>query len=378
MPFILIEGGDLFAPEPAGGQSILIAETKIQKVGPVDLERLRGLEVPVERLDAAGCWVLPGLIDPHNHILGAGGENGFSSRMSEISLSDLIAGGITTVVGLLGTDTTTRHISSLYSKASQLAEEGVNAYFYTGGFELPPQTITNSVRNDLVLIDKAIGLGEVAISDERFVDPDPHELAFQVMEARLGGKMAGKAGVTCLHLGSGKKRVGLLHTLLGEYEVPVDALYPTHITRTPELMNDAVDLARRGAYVDMDTVDEDLPQQLRAYLDLGGPPDKLTVSSDSLTPGGSPTKYFRQFTACLKEGGFTLAQLLPHFTTNTAAALKMDDRKGRLKAGYDADVLVIRKNSYEIEHLVIGGRVLVRSGRPARKSKEEQQREESQ
>ena len=44
----------------------------------------------------------------HSHITGGGGEAGPASRCPEARLSELLDAGITTVVGVIGTDTVTR------------------------------------------------------------------------------------------------------------------------------------------------------------------------------------------------------------------------------------------------------------------------------
>src|SRR5689334_23705184 len=169
--FTLIEHGEVYAPESRGVQPVLLAGDKIVKIGAVDGAKLAALELPCEIVDAAGCLVTPGLIDPHEHVIGAGGEEGFASRTTEVPLSQLLKNGITTAIGCLGTDTTTRHLSSLLGKVRQLEADGLTAYMYTGGFQVPPPTLTGSVMDDLVLIDKIIGVGEIAISDTRSVAP---------------------------------------------------------------------------------------------------------------------------------------------------------------------------------------------------------------
>ena len=57
--------------------------------------------------------------------------------------------GVTTVVGCLGTDGMTRHLTSLLAKARGLEREGITAYMYTGSYEVPVQTITDSVKKIL-------------------------------------------------------------------------------------------------------------------------------------------------------------------------------------------------------------------------------------
>ncbi len=59
-------------------------------------------------LDVPGCVITPGLVDMHVHIIGGGGEAGPSSCTPQSQLSNFLEAGITTVVGVLGTDCITR------------------------------------------------------------------------------------------------------------------------------------------------------------------------------------------------------------------------------------------------------------------------------
>ena len=372
MHFTLVEHGELYAPEPLGVQSILLAGDKIAQIGGIDGAALAHAGVECDTVDARGCYVVPGFIDPHAHLIGAGGEQGFRSRMPEIGLSQLIGAGVTTVVGLLGTDTTTRYLPSLFAKAAQLNAEGINAFFYTGGFEIPPTTLTGEVTSDLTMIDMIIGTGEVAISDERWIDPQLDDLAHVVAATRLGGMMGGKAGVTHFHVGEGEKRLTLLFELLDNYVIQPECLYPTHITRSEALMDEAIQLAKRGCFVDTDTVNEDLAKWLRYYYEHGGPPAQLTASSDAHTPGGSPHKLYRQFVSCMQEGGFALAEVLPHFTSNVATALKLE-QKGRLELGKAADLLLLERKSLELDTVFACGRRFMERGKLVVKSQLEQQ-----
>jgi beta-aspartyl-dipeptidase (metallo-type) len=372
MKFTLIEHGELYGPQPLGTQSILLADGRIAKLGPVDQAALRTLEFELEVIDARGCVVTPGFIDPHAHLIGAGGEEGFASRMPEMLVSQIVCAGVTTLVGLLGTDTSTRNLNCLQAKAAQLCDEGLTAFMYTGGFELPPRTMTGKVIDDLVLIDKIIGSGEIAISDSRWIDPLLDPLAHLVAETRLGGQIGGKAGVTHFHTGPGRRRLGLLHELLDQYDLPAEAIYPTHIGRSKELLADAIALAQRGSFVDLDTVEEDLGENLLYYREHGGPLDRLTVSSDAHTPSGSSRKLYEQFASAVCDYRLPLAEVLPLFTSNVAAVLQLPN-KGELAAGKDADLLVLRKERLELLHLFARGRQFVKDGRLVAVSKQEQQ-----
>jgi beta-aspartyl-dipeptidase (metallo-type) len=358
----LIRDGELHTPAPAGVQPVLLVGERIAHVGPVDEARLTSLEIPCEVVDARGCLVVPGLVDPHEHLIGAGGEKGFASRMHEVTLEQLLLAGITTVVGCLGTDSATRHLGALVGKARQLTEGGVSAFLYTGGFHLPPRTLTGSVMEDLVLIDCVLGVGELAIADARSSQASTAELARVVADTMVGGTLSGKAGVTHFHTGPGRARMSQLHELLDTYEVRPECLYATHANRTDELLDDAIALSRRGAYVDMDTVDPGLGRWLRYYLEHGGVPERLTVSSDAHTAGAEPARLHQELVASVREHGLALDTVLPFFTANPAAALKLR-QKGRLAPGMDADLLLLDARTLDVVHVFTRGKRRVGNGK---------------
>jgi beta-aspartyl-dipeptidase (metallo-type) len=247
------------------------------------------------------------------------------------------------------------------AKAKALKEEGMSAYLWTGGYDVPPTNIIGTPRNDIMFIEEVIGSGEIAIADERSTDHVPHQLAKLVIDTHNGGMLANKAGVTHFHVGKGEEKLKQLRTLLDEFKViKPEWLYPTHIIRSEELMLEAIEFTKRGSFVDIDTVDEDLPKWFKFYLDNGGLPEKLTVSTDaSIT---SPHNLLEQIRACVLEHKFPLEKVLACVTANTADVLKLE-QKGRLEEGKSADVLVLRKESLEIKDVVAGGRRLMKSGK---------------
>ncbi|HEY0098722.1 MAG TPA: amidohydrolase family protein [Pyrinomonadaceae bacterium] len=358
----LIKNGEVYAPASLGRQDVLLFDRRIAAIGQIDAATLAPLKLELEVVEASDCLVTPGLIDPHQHLLGGSGEKGFSTQTPEVSASELALAGITTVVGCLGVDTTTKTMTGLLAKAKGLNEENLTAYVWTGGYNVPPTTLMQGVREDIICIAEVIGAGEVAIADERANAHDAPELAKVVKDAYVGGLLSRKCGVTHFHVGEGKSRLKLLRALIDEYEINPALLYPTHVERDEALMREAIELATRGSYVDLDTVEQDLPKWLRFYLDNGGDAARLTVSSDASI--NSPRSLLNQIRACVLEHNFPLAQMLAHVTINPASVLQLK-QKGRLETGRDADLLVLRKDSLEIKDVIACGRRLVSDGKLA-------------
>lgn len=363
---LLIEHGDILAPEPAGAGPLLAVGGRIAHTGSdgaaIRFKDLARLDVPLTTLDASDCWIVPGIIDPHAHLIGAGGEQGPRSRQPEMTGDAIVRAGITTIVGVLGSDGTTRTLTGLLGKVRELEARGLSAWMYTGAMALPGPTLTGSIANDLVLIDKVIGVGEVAISDPRSTHPTLADLARVVGEAHLGGITSGKAGVTHFHLGDGPRGMQPLFELLDKTDCLPASLYPTHITRNPQLLQQAAALAERGCFVDTDVIERETAAHLVAFLDHGGSMQRLTCSSDSHTPGGDPALLLTTLAALSEKIPLELA--LRFFTLNPAAALKLSC-KGAIAIGKDADLLVIRKSTFELVHVIARGVVLLCDGRLA-------------
>jgi beta-aspartyl-dipeptidase (metallo-type) len=358
--FVIVQNGEVYTPEPAAKVSVLIAGDKIARLGSMNGAAIEGLGLGLETLDASDAFVFPGLIDPHEHLIGGSGESGFATLTPEIQLQELVRGGITTVVGCLGVDTTTRTMPALLAKAKGLTAEGVSAYVYTGGYNVPPMTLTGSVRSDMLLVQEVIGAGETAIADLRSTQPHVGEIARLVADAYVGGILSGKAGVTHFHVGPRQRRLAVIRELLDSYDVQPDSIYLTHVERSPELMDEAVALAQRGVMVDIDTFDEDLPHWLAYFTKAGGDLSKLTVSSDAAI--NSPETLATQIFQFMSKNVASVEQCLRLVTANTARVLKLD-HKGALSVGSDADLIVVERSNWRLRHVVARGKVMMRDGR---------------
>lgn len=357
----LLRNADIFAPEPIGVNHLLVAGGQIVWLGSAAPQLPAALGA--SEVDCQGRRLIPGLIDCHVHVTGGGGESGPESRVPPLGAGDLIDGGITTVVGLLGTDDTTRDTASLLATTRGLDSDGVTAYCLTGGYHLPPVTLTGDVRGDIVHIDRIIGVGEVAISDHRSSQPSLRELLRLAADAHVAGMMAGKAGILHLHLGDGPRGLGLITEALATSELPPRVFNPTHVNRNRALFEQAIALARQGCTVDLTAFPvaegEDAwsaTDGLVRYLDSGAPETRVTVSSDG---GGCLPEFDDQgrvvrmdigrphaLIGTLREllgGDQPLERVLPAFTSNVADLLRLPT-KGRIAAGCDADLVVLDEN----------------------------------
>lgn len=297
-------------------------------------------------VDASGCIVAPGLIDGHIHLIGGSGEKGFASATGAISTRELLDAGTTTVVGLLGTDTTTKTLPALLAKVKGLRDEGINAHMWTGGYDA--RSITGSLRDDIVLIEEVIGAGEIAIADRRGMHYDGRTLARFASDCYIAGTLTGKAGVLHLHTGDRADRLSVVREVL-EFGVPAAALHPTHVNRNDDLFRDAMELTKRGVTIDLDVVEENLTHWLSMY---DGDRSMLSISTDA--PIGGVASLLGQVRAAAKL--WPLEDALALATTNAARVLKLHDA-GQIAAGKRADLLLLDEESLELRTVIANGRI---------------------
>jgi beta-aspartyl-dipeptidase (metallo-type) len=376
--FTILQKGEVFSPQPLGVKDILIAGGKIAAVSKPDLLSIKGVDV--QKIDASGKYIFPGFIDSHVHILGGGGEGGPSSRAPEITLKDIITSGVTTVIGCLGTDAITRHMSSLLAKARGLEEEGISTYIFSGSYEVPVKTISGSIRSDLVIIDKVIGAGEIAISDHRSSQPSFEEFARLAAECRVGGMLGGKAGVLHCHLGDGKRKLELILRLINETEIPPTQVIPTHSNRNLDLLAEAVTFMQLGGYIDltagpdpgaMEEKHLSIASSIRYCQDNNVPLDQITISSDS--NGSMPVfdkkgklisltistqkSLLANFRYLIQKNVISMEDAARLFSTNSAIFYKFK-QKGKIKPGMDADMIILDKDLDLIDSFTKGKRMM--------------------
>ena len=382
---IIIRNAEIYKPEYAGVKDVLLIGDKIVAIDDNISFDLSGIEIT--EIDARGKKLVPGFIDSHVHILGGGGEGGFSSRTPEATLTNLTKAGVTTVVGCLGTDGIARDVVSLLTKARGLDEEGITTYIYTGSYRLPLRTITGEIMKDIMVVDKIIGIGEVAISDHRSSQPTFDEFVRAVADARVAGMLSGKAGIINIHLGDGKRKIDMLKRAISETEIPITQFLPTHINRSPELFEECVDYAKNGGLVDF-TGSEDpdfweetegevsFSKGLKRLIEEGVDENNYTLSSDGQGSlpifnenkefvgigVGKSTCLIKAIKDCVNKENISLEKALRAITCNPAKILKLKN-KGRIEVNIDADICLLDEE-LNVDTVIAKGKIMVESKKP--------------
>ncbi|MDY6009916.1 MAG: beta-aspartyl-peptidase [Duodenibacillus sp.] len=369
---LLIKNARVFSPDDLGVKDVLIVNKQIAAVG----ENLTVTMPELEVLDAKGLTMTPGFIDQHIHITGGGGEGGPKTRTPELVLSELIECGTTSVVGVSGTDATTRSIPNLLAKVRALQSEGVSAWMYTSNYEFPPTTLTDSVKNDLFFVPEVVGV-KIAMGDHRSSFPTLEEVSRLLCQIRVGAMIAGKLGVLHIHLGN---IVGPFDTFLEIVKrgMPIQHIRPTHCARDVKVFEGAIRFGLAGGNVDITTGGScafaSPAHAVVEAIKAGVPVDKLTMSSDGhgsvprfnekgemigLGVGGVACN-LRDVKRLIGELGVDPATAFALVSRNVAKALRFDT-KGEIAAGKCADINLFDENM-NLVHVFAKGKAMMKDG----------------
>lgn len=377
---LLIRNADLYDPKPRGICDILIAGGKVVAVAHSSESLVLSATCGLKTIDAGGCLTMPGIIDRHVHFNGAGGEGGPENRTPPLQLSAFARAGVTSAVGMLGTDGTCRALEELLMKSRGLEAEGISTWILTGSYSLPSPTLTGGVTRDICLIDKIIGL-KLAISDHRSSHPTVEEIRRSASDARVGGILSGKAGCVCVHMGSESTGLTPLLEAVEGTGIPLAQFAPTHISRCDELIEQSVVFGLKGGILDITAAPSGkpglgaaTPLVVKRLLDAGVEAASITISSDG--NGSMPSFNEKGEMTGLRMGPLdsvidTVAEMLAAgeipaeivislVTSNPADHLKLAC-KGRIRKGCDGDVLVL-DGSFKPRFVAAKGRLLMEDG----------------
>lgn len=334
-----------------GGKTLLTVGTHLGLTG-----------VDVEVNDVEGRSVIPGLVDQHVHLIGAPGDEGLASQTPEIFVEHFVSAGVTTAVGCLGFGRVTDNLRALYVKALCLDEQGITTYVYTGAFAVPSPTITGHIGEDIVIMQKVLGV-KVAICDAYSSQPSIQELARIASEAYVAGLQAGKPGLVHVHVGHHGDPYQMLAEVQRVSGVPIAQFVPTHCNWSRSLVNGAKEYALNGGFVDFSTVLDPARGSItsvrasEAVMELvhgGVALDRITLSCDGnvgmplrLADGTKIGLYLERVGSlwselrCLALEGLGLRRAVALGSENPARRLKLYPQKGSLVPGADADIIVL-------------------------------------
>jgi imidazolonepropionase-like amidohydrolase len=371
-----VRAGGAFDGEHAvpGGALVLFGGGRIIGVEPGAAPAPDGCEV----LEAPGGTVLPGLIDAHVHLC-ADGTDGSLDRIQEPgedamaavigqSLRRHLAAGVTTV-----RDLGDRRFAVLDWRSSAQSGDGVYPATVTAG---PPITSVgghcanmggeatgeDQLRRavleraehgvDVVKVMVSGGFG-TAGTQVLLCQLVLQELRVVVGEAHAAGLpvTAHAHGLPAVHMAMAAGTDGIEHcsflTDRGVSQSAEDlarlaeagtAVCPTlGFAGLPPLMPNSVDLlAKLGM-----TFGQVMERRKRQVGQMHAAGVRIVSGSDGGIAAAKPHGLLPVSVASLAEGGVSTAAALASATSLAAAACGLGDRKGRLRAGYDADLLVV-------------------------------------
>jgi len=369
---LLIKNTNLYSPTFLGKKDILISNGKIVAIE----DEITKHNVFSEVWDVQGLTTTPGFIDQHIHVIGAGGKHGFASMTPQLHLGELIKCGTTSVVGLLGTDGSTRSIKTLFSKIQALNQEGISAYMYTGYYGLDKVYLMNSLQEDMIYIDCVLGC-KIAISDIRSSYPSALELLRLLRNVRVGGMLSGKKGILHLHLGALSSKMDLLFEIVENYEFPIEHISPTHVGRTKDLFEQAIIFAKMGGMIDITTGASKYTDPYKSVLyaiennvsienitfssDGNAGLDKLDNNNNLVGFKSAPfDKNLEEVINLHKLGGVAFEDSLKLITSNPAKNLGLKS-KGQIKNNFDADICFF-DSDLKLSSVIANGKFMMKDG----------------
>jgi beta-aspartyl-dipeptidase (metallo-type) len=350
----------------------------------IDFDQLRLFQNSLRVIDASGSLVLPGLVDQHIHFNGAGGEGGPQFRTPPLPISSFALAGITTAVGLLGTDGVSRALIELLAKARGLEIEGISTWIFSGSYMLPGATLTEDIVSDLILIDKVIGL-KIAVSDHRSSHPDTNTLRDQISRCYLGGILSGKSGVIMIHIGSEETGFSPFIDAVKKTDIPIKQLIPTHCNRSQKVLEEAIRFGLSGGFVDITTslaepnieyTEALAPSKaVKILLEEGVPLERITLSTDSngslpvfnnsmelVDIGmGSPGTLWNSVVDLIREEDFAIENAIKLCTITPSSHLGLKG-KGFLGLGSSGDAIIASPETFKIKDVISRGNILMQDG----------------
>lgn len=377
--FKLIKNGHVYSPADLGVKDILLWEDRVIKIGE-NLKIPEGFEG--KEFDLSGKIIIPGIVDTHVHITGGGGEGGFTTRTSEITFEEIAEAGVTTLVGVLGTDGYARRVEDVLVKCMALREEGFDCYFLTGSYTFPITTMRGSVAEDIIFNEYCLGTGEVAHCDHRGSLMRYEEFTRLAADTRNGARLAGLKGVLNIHLGNYPDPADFFIRACEEDITFRPLIVPTHVTRKYDVFDSCLKFLEYGGQIDI-TAGSDGDASQKSYGSVEGLEiiykkygtlDRVTMTSDGNGSApiwdelgnmigmgkGSSKVLLADLKKATKNGIIPFEETLRTMTTIPAAVYGLKNSAGTIVENGTANFAVLDENLDLVETILNGKRVWIK------------------
>ena len=378
--FRLLKSGHVYSPKDLGVKDILLWEDRVIKIG-------ENLKIPEgfvgEESDLSGKIIIPGIVDTHVHITGGGGEGGFTTRTGEITFEEIAEAGVTTLVGVLGTDGYARRVEDVLIKCMALREEGFDCYFLTGSYTLPITTMRGSVAEDIIFNEYCLGVGEVAHCDHRGSLMRYEEFTRLCADTRNGARLSGLKGVLNVHLGNYPNPADFFIRACEEDITFRPLIVPTHVTRKYEVFESCLKFLEYGGQIDITAGSdgssgrkcgsvEGLEIIYRKYGSL----DRVSMTSDGngsmpvwdelgnmIGMGkGSSKVLLKDLKKATQRGVIPFEETLRTMTTTPAAIYGLKNSAGTIVENGTANFAVLDEN-LDLEKTILNGKTVWQKGK---------------
>lgn len=371
---------------------LAIEGERITAYGPMKtLERSAAAQV----IDAAGCFVLPGFVDSHTHLVfAASREEEFEMKIKGASYADIAAkgGGILNSARKLQQTSEDELFERTLNRAHEIMRQGTTAVEIKSGYglttkdEMKMLRVARRIGGATPLTVKTTFLGAHAVPKE-ISKPDYIKLIIQEMIPAIADeKLADYIDVFCeegfftedetVRITEEGKKYGMrprihanqLHRSGGvQAGVKVNAISVDHLETMGE---EEIELLKGS-----DTLPTALPGAA-FFLNMPFPPARklieaglpLAIASD-YNPGSSPSgnMSFMMSLACIKMK-MTPAEAVNAATMNTAGALEILDDHGSITVGKLANIIITKPmpslaflpysyGSQLVDQVVVKGRI---------------------
>jgi len=373
-----LRGGELGAVDVFEGAYLLCEQGRIAAVGA--MQDLKPLDGEVEELDGRGLSAIPGLVDCHTHACFAGDRVGeFALRASGAGYEELHAAG----GGILATVRATREAgdaglaAALERHVAWMLRSGTTTFEAKSGYGLDRDTELAQLRAIRAAGGVPTWLGAHSVPSE-FADSGPPSYvdfllaevlpeaariaeaadvflergAFDVDEARRYLRACGEAGLELRLHGDQFTEAGAI-----PLAIELGARSVDHLESTGP--------AGIAALAASDVVGVLLPASA-LFLGRPMPPARALAEAGAaiaLATDFNPGSAFCESLplvcslACTQLG-LSPEEALTACTVNAAHVLSRADRKGRLAAGYDADIVLLDAEDWRHLAYHLGGPVV--------------------